>query len=114
MKTLFGILLAVLIPTFACAGTVTINFEPSTTETIAYYAVEMDGTILTETCDKTHSQVVKHNVPDGVHTFRIGAVAENSVGSVTAWSNEIQVTVECDLPEMPNAPEIIDGSISCP
>jgi len=114
-KVLVVILAILLVPAFAIAGTVTLNIEPSTDAAIiAYYVIEENGAVLTETCDKTHTQIILNNRTDGNYSYRVGAVRENSVGAVTAWSNEIQLTVQCSLPEMPDAPEIIDGSVSCP
>jgi len=114
-KVLVAILAAILIPVIACAGTVTIPVTPSTDDaTIAYYAIEEDGVELTQTCDSGCTEIILNNRTDGTHTYRLGAVRENTAGRVVAWSNQVQCLVECDLPEMPDAPELGTPVVDCP
>lgn len=114
-KVLVAILAAILIPVLACAGTVTIPVTPSTDDaTIAYYAIEEDGVELTQICESGCTQIVLNDRTDGTHTYRLGAVRLQYVGRVIVWSNQVQCLVVCDLPEMPDAPELGTPVVTCP
>ena len=114
-KVLVAILAAILIPVIACAGTVTLTIIPSTDDaTIAYYAIEENDIELTQTCDPGCTEIILNNRADGIYTYRVGAVRENTVGRVVAWSNQVQGVVECDLPEMPDASELGTPIVTCP
>jgi len=121
MKTLVMILAAILIPAFACAGTVTLAITPSTDDAIVdFYMVEENGNILTEICDPGCTEIQLMDRANGDYTYRVGAIQEYRLGSDPTilmkfnWSTMRNITVNCSTPADIDPPDITGGFVTCP
>ena len=105
MKTLITIL-ALLIAVPAMAATVTIPITTASNGNFSHYVVEQDGVQFTEVCEPECTEVVVQNVPNGQHSYRIGAQWANGI----EWSNTQSIDVLCG----PSVPIIGVPTFTCP
>jgi len=121
MKTFWMILAILLVPVFACAGTVTLAVTPSTDDgQVDYYVVEENGSVLAQTCNPGCTEIQLLNRDDGAYAYRVGAVQEYTLGSDPTilqkvnWSAVHNITVSCSAPADIDSPDITDGIVTCP
>ena len=121
MKKIFLTLAILLVPTLACAGTVTLTITPSTNDNlVTYYAVEENGVELTQTCTPGCMTIQIMNRADGEYVYRVGAVQEYVLGTDPTilrhinWSAPFNLIVACEVPDDIDPADIVGGEVTCP